>query len=171
MNDFSELEAELKQLRPATPSPALMKRVERALDEPASSVATAGVLPRRKMRVNWLAWAGMGLAGAAAVLFLFARLNLHRATPNPQSRVAQTTPAPTAAAPEQPRTFVSDGVSRVVYHTRNEGLVFPESADRPVRRVRSVSHETLAFKDPKSGASIRVSYPTEDIRLIPVSGQ
>ena len=31
MNDFSELENELKQLRPARPSPVLFERVEQAL--------------------------------------------------------------------------------------------------------------------------------------------
>jgi hypothetical protein len=70
-----------------------------------------------------------------------------------------------------PRRLVPDGMTRVVYNTRDEGLVFPADTDEPVRRVRSVSRETLAFKDPSSGASLRVSYPTEDVRLIPVSGQ
>ena len=61
MNDFSELEAELKQLRPAAPSADLISRVERALQEVAK-VPTAGVLPRRRRTsLNWFAL-GFGLA-------------------------------------------------------------------------------------------------------------
>ena len=53
MNDFSELEAELKKLRPSAASPELAARIERALAETPSTVAevsgriaTAGVLPK-----------------------------------------------------------------------------------------------------------------------------
>ncbi|HEY0370188.1 MAG TPA: hypothetical protein VGC85_11370 [Chthoniobacterales bacterium] len=68
-------------------------------------------------------------------------------------------------------TLEPDGMTRVVYNRRNEGLVFPADSDRPVRRVRSRSHETLQWKNPETGASLRVSYPTEEVELIPVRGQ
>ncbi len=169
MNDFSDLEAELKQLRPAGVSPELMTRVERALEAAPSATPTAGVLPNRKPTVSWFAL-GFGVAAAAAFLML-ARANVDRpATPQP-ARIANTSPAAPQANPSEPRKLVPDGLTRVVYNTRDEGLFFPEDAEQPVRRVRSRSRETLAFKDPSSGASLRVSYPTEDIRYIPVSGQ
>ena len=54
MNDFSELENQLRKLRPVQPSVELVNRVERALAEETSS-PTAGVLPReRKFHFNWL---------------------------------------------------------------------------------------------------------------------
>jgi hypothetical protein len=59
----------------------------------------------------------------------------------------------------------------VVYHTRNEGLFFPAHSDAPVRKVRSMTHETLQWRNPATGASLRISYPTERLDLIPVSGQ
>ena len=167
MNDFTDLEAELKQLRPIAASPELMTRIERALAAAPSATPTAGVLPTRKPTVSWFAL-GFGLAATAAFLML-ARVNFDR-TPAPQeTRLASAAPA--AAKEVMPRKLVPDGLTRVVYNTRDEGLVFPADADQPVRRVRSLSRETLAFKDPSSGASLRVSYPTEDIRYIPVSGQ
>ena len=168
MNDFSDLEAELKQLRPIAASPELMTRVERALEQTPSATPSAGVLPTRKPTIRWFS-IGFGLAAAAAFLML-ARVNVDR-TPAQPTRVASSTPAPAANAMAAPRTLVPDGLTRVVYNTRDEGLVFPSNADQPVRRVRSLSRETLAFKDPSSGASLRVSYPTEDVRFIPVSGQ
>ena len=64
-----------------------------------------------------------------------------------------------------------DGVTRVVYGTRDEGLVFPNDGGRPVRRIRARSQETLQWRDRETGASLRVSYPTEEVELIPVSGQ
>jgi hypothetical protein len=169
MNDFSDLEAELKELRPAAASPELMRRVERALEDAPSATPTAGVLPTRKPTVGWFAL-GFGLAAAAAFLML-ARVNVDRTPAAQPARVASVSPAPAEEATPAPRRLVPDGLTRVVYNTRDEGLVFPTNADQPVRRVRSLSRETLAFKDPSSGASLRVSYPTEDVRFIPVSGQ
>ncbi|HEX8279920.1 MAG TPA: hypothetical protein VF551_00970, partial [Chthoniobacterales bacterium] len=77
MNDFSELEAELQQLRPAAASADLVVRVERALAQEVSSTPTAGVVSkRRRFEVNWFAL-GFGVAAAAAFLLL-ARVNVER---------------------------------------------------------------------------------------------
>ncbi len=78
MNDFSELEAELKKLRPRPASPDLVARIEVGLAEVAGrGTATAGVLPkRRSFRPNWFAL-GFGLA-AAAIFLLLARVNVDR---------------------------------------------------------------------------------------------
>ncbi|MFL6529010.1 MAG: hypothetical protein ACJ8HU_08865 [Chthoniobacterales bacterium] len=168
MNDFSELEAELKQLRPRAASPELMSRVERALDEPITATATGGVLPRRQRSVNWFAL-GFGLAAAAALLML-ARVSTDRPIATQPTVASIMTPAPRAVTTSE-SSYVPDGITRVVYNTRNEGLVFPSDSDQPMRRVRSRSRETLHWKDPGTGASIRVSYPTEEIELVPVRGQ
>ncbi|MDQ3313810.1 MAG: hypothetical protein M3505_04140 [Verrucomicrobiota bacterium] len=169
MNEFSDLEGELRGLRPAAPSADLTTRVERALTEAPANVATAGVLPRpRAVRVHWLGL-GVGLAAAAAFLIL-ARVSVEK----PAKQQPPVAVAP-SAAPEiettLPRTLVPDGVTRVVYHTSDDGLVFPRNSEEPVRRLRSRSRETLQWKDPGTGASLRVSYPTEEVELIPVSGQ
>ncbi len=101
---------------------------------------------------------------------MLARGNVDQvAKPLPQ--LAATTPAPAVAGEAVIEGFVPEGLTRVVYHTRDEGLVFPEQTSAPVRRVRSRSRETLQWKDANTGASLRVSYPTEEVELIPVSGQ
>src|SRR6266511_5570954 len=69
MNDFSELENELKKLRPAQPSPVLFARVEEAMVDPES----AKIIRPDRFRVNYAAL-GFGLA-AAAVLLLLAKVN------------------------------------------------------------------------------------------------
>ena len=168
MNDFSDLEAELKQLHPSAASPELINRVERALVENVSAVPTAGVLPRPRLRLNWFT---LGLAGAAAAaVLLLIRVNPGSPAGKTQT-VARLTPAPAAAAGQQVAGLIPDGVTHVLYDTRDEGLVFPNQSDEPVRRVRSRSRETREWKDAGTGASLRVSYPTEEVQLIPVSFQ
>ena len=175
MNDFNELEAELKKLRPRAASPDLCARVEQALaDAPATTAevsgrtATAGMLPRkRSFRVNWFGL-GLGLAAATAFLLL-ARVNVDG--PAKRQSVVAMTPAPFSSSGPVADSFVPAGMTEVVYNTRDEGLHFPEGADEPVRRVRSQKRETLQWRNAGTGTSVRVSYPSEEVTFIPVSGQ
>jgi len=170
MNDFSELEAELKKLRPRPASPDLTARIEVGLAEVAArGTATAGVLPkRRSLRPNWIAL-GLGLA-AAAIFLLLARVNVDRPS-SKSTGLALLTPAPVAPAAQLPDDFVPSALTQVVYDRRDEGLHFTEGADQPVRRLRSKKRETMQWSNAKTGASLQVSYPTEEVTLIPVSGQ
>ena len=167
MNDFSELEDQLRKLRPAQPSADLVTRIERALAE-ETSVPTAAVFPReRRFHFNWFSL-GLGLAAAAA-LFLFAFIRSHQpATKGPS--IAVTSPAP-AVATKPIAEFVPAGLTQVVYHTRDEGLHFPTSSNEPMRRVRSQTRDTLQWRNPKTGATLRISYPREEVSLVPVTGQ
>ncbi|HEV2842572.1 MAG TPA: hypothetical protein VGW39_14710 [Chthoniobacterales bacterium] len=169
MNDFSELEAELKKLRPRAASPELTARIERGLAEVSGRTATAGVLPKaRSFRVNW-SGLGLGLA-AAATLLLLARVDVEQ-TPGKRPTVVAMTPVPFAQPVPVKDAFVPAGLTEVVYDTRDEGLHFPESGDQPVRRVRSRKRETLKWNNPQTRTSLRVSYPSEEVTLIPVEGQ
>jgi hypothetical protein len=170
MSDFTELEAELKKLRPRGASPELSARVEQVLaTEVSGRTATAGVLPKkpRDFRVNWLGL-GLGLAAAAALLIL-ARVNVER--PGKRQSVVAMTPAPFAPPIQASDAFVPAGLTEVVYNTSDEGLHFPEGAEQPVRRVRTQKRETLQWRNPGTGTSVRVSYPSEEVTFIPVSGQ
>lgn len=167
MNDFSELENQLRKLRPSQPSADLVSRIERAFAEPETSIQTAAVLPREhRFHFNWLS-VGLGLAAATA-LVLFAAIQLNRpATKKPA--ITSITPAPSLAT-SNPQ-FVPAGLTQVVYHTRDEGVHFPTSSEQPMRRVRSRTRETLQWRNPKTGATLRISYPKEQVSLVPVSGQ
>lgn len=171
MNDFSELEAELKKLRPRPVAPDLSARIEVSLAEEAAGrgVATAGVLPKqRRFRPNWFAL-GLGLAAAATFLIL-ARVNVDRPAKAPG--LALLSPAPiTPAAKQVADTFVPSAMTQVVYDRKDEGLHFAEGSDEPMRRLRSRKRETVQWKNPQTGASLRVSYPKEEVTLVPVSGQ
>jgi hypothetical protein len=177
MNDFSELENQLRKLRPLQPSADLVTRVERALAEERSirlrqgsggQASTAGVIPREsRFHFNWLSL-GLGLAAAAAlVLFAFLRLHQPKGKTSP---VASSNPAP-AISTKSNAQLIPAGLTQVVYQARDEGLHFPTNSNEPVRRVRSQSRDTLRWRNPQTGASLRISYPREEVSLIPVTGQ
>jgi hypothetical protein len=167
MNDFSDIESKLRKLRPVEPSADLMTRIERALAEERST-STAGVFPHeRRFHFNWLSL-GLGLAAATA-LVLFAFIRFERPAKKTPT-LASITPVP-AFSTNSNAQFVPAGLTQVVYHTRDEGLHFSDSSSQPMRRVRSHSRETLRWRNPTTGASLRISYPSEEVSLVPVTGQ
>ena len=168
MNDFSELESELRKLRPVPPSPELFSRVEGALDVAEKNKSADNVVRPARFRVNWVSL-GLGLA-AAAVLLIVARVEINRPSKKIPA-VASLTPAPRAKPGAINNQLVPAGFTQVVYNTRDEGLHFADGSDQPMRRVRYQTHETLQWRNPATGASLRVSYPSEQVELIPVSGQ
>jgi hypothetical protein len=176
MSDVSQIEKELRKLRPARPSPILFERVEEAMIA-CTAVASPARRPRKPsgLHYNWLSL-GFGLA-AAAVLVLFAAVKMERQQESGKE-IAQTSREPQAAlllnrAQKSTLTdkFVPAGATRLVYNTRDEGLQFASSSGQPLRRMRYHTRETWQWRNPTTGASLRVSYPSEEVVLIPVSGQ
>jgi hypothetical protein len=165
MNGFSDIEDELRKLRPVRPSQQLFDRVAGELKSSAiEAERTDNIIRPSRFNFGWVSL-GLGLAAAAAFVLL-ARVN------QPTGESAKVASAAISRVPaQQLNTFVPAGASRVVYHTRDEGLLFPPDGNEPVRRMRSRARETLQWRNPKTGASLRVSYPSEEVQLIPVTGQ
>lgn len=185
MNDFSELENDLKALRPAQPSPVLFERIEGAMAEDRKASAAANDQPFskslwRRFMENPFRF-GIGLAAAAAaILLLLARINTDQTRNDDKeiAQVAQTGPAQPAFSGRSgvdrsmsSSKFVPSGATQVVYNTRNEGLQFADGSQQPLRRLRYQTQQTWQWRNPSTGASLRVSYPSEEVVLIPVSGQ
>jgi hypothetical protein len=172
MNDFSDLESQLKALRPAPLRQDFVDRVEQAMSDPAPVSAPPDKIIRpHQFRRVWLA--GLGLAAAAALLLLV-RVNFR--APEKTQSLAAASPVPTAIHTPQPITslpnaFVPAGSTQVVFHQRDEGLLFAENSEQPMRRLRSMTQETLHWKNPATGASLSVSYPSEQVQLVPISAQ
>ena len=147
------------------PSSELMSRVESALADAGGS--TANIIRPQHFRINWL---GLGLGLAAAATFLiFARVDF-RPTDKTKQTIASATPSLQQRAAALPN-YQATGLTQVVYSKRDEGLVFPPGAEGPSRRVRTARRETLQWRDRQTGARLVVSYPTEEVTLVPVSGQ
>jgi len=170
MNDFSELEGELKKLRPARASGELISRIEGALADAAQSNI---IRPQSRpsgsdFRISWL---GLGLGLAAAATFLIvARVDLRPGDKTKQTTLASATPTLEQKAAALPN-YQPTGLTQVVYGRHDEGLVFPRGATGPSRRVWTAKRETLRWRDRETGAQLAVSYPAEEVTLIPVSGQ
>jgi hypothetical protein len=206
MNDFPELENELRALRPARPSPVLFERIEEAMAEDGKASIASGARWSWRRFTEWsrgnasdvegqLGRAkedrtqtpfrfGIGLvAAAAAVVLLLARINTDQ-TRNGDKEIAQVAPE-SETRPVLPafsggsgvngsissNKFVPAGATQVVYNTRNEGLQFADGSRQPLRRLRYQTQQTWQWRNPSTGASLRVSYPSEEVVLIPVSGQ
>ncbi len=76
------------------------------------------------------------------------------------------------APPSLTTGFKPSALTQVVYRQRDEGLVFsPNESERLLRRVRYDTRETMRWRNPQTGASLRVSYPAEQVVLTPVSFQ
>jgi hypothetical protein len=166
MNDFLELEAELKQLRPAPIRDELFLRIERALAQPEAA-PTAGLLPRPSGRAGIWWSLGLGLTAATALVLLGLGFFAEPSATEPE--VAQKTPA---ASEPLTSGFQPAALTQVVYRQRDEGLFFsPNQSERLLRRVRYDTRETMQWRNPQTGASLRVSYPAEQVVLTPVSFQ
>ena len=181
MNDFSELENDLKALRPAQTSPVLFERIEEAMADYRAGGAPARQPERSPYR--WLSFGFAATAGAAAVLLLLARINTEQ-TRNEDKKIAQGSPSSETRSvlPALPgrrsfdgsmssNKFVPSGAAQVVYNERDEGLQFADGSTQPLRRLRYQKQQTWQWRNPSTGASLRVSYPSEEVVLIPVSGQ
>ena len=165
MNDFSKIENELTKLRPVQLSHEFAARVEQAMGDRGSREGK--IIGPDRFRINSVAL-GFGLA-AAAVFVLLVRVTTDRA-PGRGEKIARKSPTVETKSTLS-NQFIPAGATQVVYNTRDEGLHFADGSEAPMRRVRYQTHETLQWHNPGTGASIRVSYPSEEIVLIPISGQ
>ena len=168
MNEFDDIEKELRNLRPVQPSPRLIDAIARDLDRSRKTEEAEDKI----IRPVWSRFGKFSLGAAlaaAAAIFILARVDTTTMEQH-GSKLAASSPSTQSAAPA-PMQFIPDGATRVVYNTQDEGLIFPGDSATPVRRVRSQTRETLKWRNPHTGESIRVTYPSEEVRLIPVSGQ
>ena len=166
MSDFSELETELKKLRPAPIPAGLLARVEHALAQPAA-MPTAGLLSRRGKRSNAWSSLGLGLTTASALVLIWLAFFAEPQPARPIVAQKATVPVEPLGSGLQP-----SALTRVVYRQHDEGLIFsPNQSERPLRRVRYNTRETMQWRNPQTGASLRVSYPAEQVVLTPVSFQ
>ena len=143
-DELSQLEAELKRLRPAAPSRELLARL-------AGEIEPAAAAPRAK-RAWWL-WAGaLPAAAALAVFLIYGR----RAEVN-------ETPASAISAGE----FKPVAAENVLYATRDEGLITLADGTR-ARRERLNYVDTITWQNPRTHASLKWTVPREEVRVVPV---
>jgi hypothetical protein len=149
-NSLTELEAELKRLRPVTPSASLASRIASRMEEPA------------ERRFSW-AWVALPLAAAIA---LGIYINGHVTTPAGESSPADSRVATAAMTP----TYKPVSAQNILYDQRDEGLVTLADGST-ARRIRNSYVDTITWKDSRSQASLKWSVPRTEERVVPVTFQ
>lgn len=160
-DDFQDLEAELKRLRPVVPSRDMLVRLETEL-APAVGPTAIG---RRGSRAWWL-WAGaLPIAAALAVAFVIAT----RRPPVSQHDRPLAANSPSAAAADE-AVFKPVAAENVLYAVSDEGPVTLDDGTA-ARRERLSYVDTITWKNPRTNASVRWTVPREEVRVVPVKFQ
>ena len=149
-NELQELEAELKRLRPVTPSRVVTDGI-------AHKLAAA---PRR----NYWAWTALPLAAMVAGLVLLRDQPIAVAPAQALAPSLASTPANAAA------TYKPVSAENLLYAQSDEGFV-TLSDGTTARRMRSSYVDTITWKNPRTQASLKWSVPRTEERVVPVSFQ
>ena len=172
-DDTNDLENDLRRLTLRPPSQRLEANLAAALDR-SEPLRAVGHWWQQLGFNRPLAALGWGLCSpaltAAVILLLVTRAPSPRpATVSPgtagrgadTSRLSARNVAKTAATPQS---------TNVLYETRDEGIVL-DGRREPVHRLRYRSADLLQWRNPDTGAQWAVSYPREDVLLVPVQAE
>jgi len=167
LDDFTDLEAELKRLRPRQIPSRLFEGIEQELQRPSSS------RPAYTSATTWRSWKWAIWPVAAAMVGVGAFVVFKQANPSlRQSASAQAAVPPTSA-------LLSPAVPADVYKpVRADNLLAAQEEERVTlpdgtlaRRLRAQYVDTITWRNPRTNASLRWSVPREEVRIIPVSLQ
>lgn len=148
--ELRELERELRQLRPVSPSPRLLAAVERDLAIPAV---------KRAFPLETMWEKALPIGAAAAVIFLSA-LQSDTAPVRSMMRVDGA----------QAAVLRPVAVENVLVAAEDEGLVTLADGT-PARRARLQFLDTITWRNPATDASLRWTVPREEVRVVPVHFQ
>jgi hypothetical protein len=176
MNE-SQIEGLLHSLKPVSPSADLLHRVEQSMqlqsffsDSAESAHKPAATKPSKHR--SWhepVAWASVGAAAAALVVFLLPPREVSSggslAVANPARSVAVGNAANMAPVSTQPVAPAGQVVS-----AKEEGIIQPSSG-QPVRRIRTTRIIQQLVVDPSTGAQSVIQIPVEEFIDIPVQVQ
>lgn len=166
-DEFTDLENELKQLRPrALPAP-LVGRIAEKLAEPPRS---------RSPLADWRTWI---LPAAAAALLAVTVTSIpflvREKSVTPEAAAVQMpaiqpaiTPATTTFTSTQSPRLHPVRATNVLYDAVDEGIVYLDG-ETPAQRMRLSYLDTITWENPKGGASLQWTVPREEILFVPVT--
>ena len=164
-DELSQLEAELKRLRPAAPSSELLARLDRELAPDADAPVERVRVVHRPSRAWWLAAAALPIAAAIALFFIVSARR-----PQPTPSVVSVVPTTSDLAVAEPAVFKPVAAENVLYSARDEGLITLDDGTT-ARRERLRYVDTITWKNPRTNASVRWTVPREEVRVVPVRFQ
>ena len=171
----AQFEKELQTLRPTAVSRQLEDRIAGLLTAPA---------PLIHERTTWwqllgfarpaaaLGWGLLSPAAVAAVTLITLRPHARSPLPSPPASRSKTAgePAPLADGYVAANETAGAIAANVVYGATDEGVV-PDGGDGLARRIRYRSTDHVQWRNPRTGAEWEISYPREDVLLVPVKAE
>ena len=170
-DDYSDLEAELKRMRPCAPSSELLTRLAATLDQPAAS--SASPVGTHRSVFSWRTWRWVLGSTAVAAAVALAIVTTHRSVPVGPTADQTAHPAngmvtaPIPATPASPDLYKPVSVENVLYDSRDEGLVTLDDG-AAARRVFQRYLDTYTWRNSRTNASLRWTIPRDEVRVIPV---
>ena len=164
--NLSDLENQLRTLKPVKPSAELEQAIARELAH-ALRPATAGVIPRGSETpggrlLSGLCWA---FGGAAVAVIATVCIYASQTVPAADAPLAATVPPGS-----RPIVFEPVAASREFMDAEAGELVYAED-NAPARVVTYRSRERHVWTNPSTGAQVELEVPRQDVMLVPVSFQ
>ena len=161
--EIDDIEALLRRWRPRELRDDLTRRI--ALDLECPPRPLAAWWQRLGFNAPWAA-AGWGLAVPALVI-----LTTINAFSYPKTTPSTVTPAErntASVSSDLPPAWQASKATNQRLETNDDGVVL-DALQRPVRRTRYRSEDTVSWRNASTGAELEVSYPREDVVMIPVT--
>ena len=162
---FSQLEDELRKLRPVGISTDLKQRVASTLD--AASATNVGFwwqrlgFSRLSAALGWgLLSPGLGVAAAIVAVQVVG-------SQHPPAHVTDVPSTGSDLAAKSPLAAGTLRSSVVFYNTQDDGVVL-DGTRGAVHRIRYRSADLVRWRNPETGTLWEVSYPREDVTLAPI---
>ena len=172
MNEYEQLEEELRRLRPVRPPEGLVNRLAEVLGRKEATVAANVCRPP-----SWV-WRRAIAVAAAVLLVVGVTAWMVRLQPG-EEPVAETelilaaVPAPTnvpSLADDPPPVdpaYVRYAYGTALLDERELGSVFVREG-RPVRAVRYTMLDHSKYRDAGCGRTFTATVPREEVRFVPV---
>jgi len=167
-DSLKDIEAELKRLRPRPPSPELLARIERAIEqtEPGTEIRPSPAEPAPRSGFSWrLFWPAA--AGLASAVWLVVAYSERPAWPQPteaqKPAIAQNVERPRIGT----RAFKPVGAAELRYASFKSGVI-PLADGSIVRRVCDRYVDVYTWRNPHTNASIQWTLPREEVRVEPI---
>ncbi|MGC9450812.1 MAG: hypothetical protein ACP5I4_05130 [Oceanipulchritudo sp.] len=159
LEDFRELERELRSARPVQPRSSLRREIELGLQKAARR--------RRLARLRSItAWGG--LAAAASILVVFGILLFNGRLPVGKGSGPAVPALAVDSAPSRPDDeFQAVLAENNLKNRIDEGIVFLRNG-LTARRYRYEFIDRVVWENPASGAVVEMEIPREEVVLVPV---
>jgi hypothetical protein len=169
-DDFFDLEAELKRMRPCAPSSELQARLAAALDRPTVPAAAPiktlrSALPWRSWQ--WVLWSAATSAAVALALVLTHPPGAVTPSAGPAAQPVAKTASGRIAAATAADLYEPVSAENVLYDSRDEGLITLDDGTA-AHRVFQCYLDTYTWRNPRTNASLRWTVPRDEVRVVPV---